>query len=80
VSTALIDALKHAGATSPELLDVLEKRISSSDTNQRAATIDLLGAQQTERAQQLLITQYKRETDAHIKMQIGRYVPAKALR
>jgi hypothetical protein len=80
VSTALIDALKHAGASSPELLDVLEKRVSSPDANQRAATIDLLGAQQTERAQQLLIAQYKRETDARIKMQIGRYVPAKALR
>ena len=80
VSTALIDALKHAGATSPELVDVLEKRINSSDANQRAATIDLLGSQQTERAQQLLIAQYKRETDAQLKMQIGRYVPAKALR
>lgn len=80
VSTALIDALKHAGATSPELVDVLEKRINSSDANQRAATIDLLGSQQTERAQQLLIAQYKRETDARIKMQIGRYVPARALR
>ncbi|NRQ42841.1 HEAT repeat domain-containing protein [Rheinheimera sp. YQF-2] len=80
VSTALIDALKHSGASSPELLDVLEKRVSSPDANQRAATIDLLGAQQTERAQQLLIAQYKRETDARIKMQIGRYVPAKALR
>ncbi|KUM54101.1 HEAT repeat domain-containing protein [Rheinheimera sp. EpRS3] len=80
VSTALIDALKHAGATSPELVDVLEKRINSSDANQRAATIDLLGSQQTERAQQLLIAQYKRETDAQLKMQIGRYVPARALR
>ncbi|WP_240222694.1 HEAT repeat domain-containing protein [Rheinheimera hassiensis] len=80
VSTALIDALKHAGATSPELVDVLEKRINSSDANQRAATIELLGSQQTERAQQLLIAQYKRETDAQLKMQIGRYVPARALR
>ena len=80
VSTALIDALKNSGAASPQVVDVLEKRISSSDPNQRAASIDLLGAQHTERAQQLLIAQYKRETDAYIKIQIGRYVPAKALR
>ncbi|MCL1091095.1 HEAT repeat domain-containing protein [Shewanella profunda] len=80
VSKALIDALKHVGASSPELVDLLERRISSSNSSQHAATIDLLGAQHTDRAQQLLITQYKRETDANIKKLIGRYVPAKALR
>lgn len=80
VSIALIDALTDTGATSLELVDVLEKHISSPNANQRAATIDLLGAQKTERTRQLLIAQYKVETDVELKQRIGRYLPAKELR
>ncbi|MBU1618403.1 MAG: HEAT repeat domain-containing protein [Gammaproteobacteria bacterium] len=80
VSIALIDALKDTGASSSELVDVLEKHVSSPNSNQRAATIDLLGAQKNERTRQLLIAQYKVETDVQIKQRIGRYLPAKDLR
>ncbi|MFU2512048.1 HEAT repeat domain-containing protein [Pseudoalteromonas sp. ASV78] len=80
VSTALIKALKDSGAASSDVVDALAMRINSSDPQLRVASIDLLGAQQTETAKKLLVTQYKRETDVHVKKRIGRYLPAKDLR
>lgn len=80
VSTALIKALKDSGAASSEVVNVLAMRINSSDPQLRVASIDLLGAQQTQTAKKLLATQYKRETDVHVKKRIGRYLPAKDLR
>ncbi|MBB1331832.1 hypothetical protein H5154_06480 [Pseudoalteromonas sp. SR44-5] len=62
------------------MVDALAKRVNSLDPQLRAASIDLLGAQQTQEAKNLLVTQYKRESDVYIKRRIGRYLSAKDLR
>ena len=80
VSAALIKALKDSGAASSDVVDALAKRVNSADPQLRVASIDLLGAQQTQEAKNLLITQYKRESDVYIKRRIGRYLSAKDLR
>ena len=80
VSAALVKALKDSGAASSDVVDALAKRVNSLDPQLRAASIDLLGAQQTQEAKNLLITQYKRESDVYIKRRIGRYLSAKDLR
>ncbi|WP_404936181.1 MULTISPECIES: HEAT repeat domain-containing protein [unclassified Pseudoalteromonas] len=80
VSAALVKALKDSGAASSDVVDALAKRVNSLDPQLRAASIDLLGAQQTQEAKNLLVTQYKRESDVYIKRRIGRYLSAKDLR
>lgn len=80
VSTTLIKALKKTGAASVELTAALDQLLTQSRDNQRTAIVDLLGAQSSNDARQLLAKQFKREKNVHIKQRIGRYLPAEALR
>lgn len=80
VQVTLVKALTQTGTDVTEILPTLDQQLASGNSNQRTAIIELLGHQNTAAARQLLVQQFKRETNAHLQQQIGRYVSAESLR
>ncbi|MCB9523841.1 MAG: HEAT repeat domain-containing protein [Myxococcales bacterium] len=79
VATALVKALGATGQRPDGALDVMAARLAAGDAQERAAVIAWLG-QGGEAESQLLAAHFHREPSARLKQQIGRYVPASALR
>ncbi len=80
VTTTLVQALVDTGAPMFDIVPVIAEKLKSGNDNQRAVIVQLLAEQNTEEANQMLIAQFKRETNVHIQQLIGRYLPASALR
>ena len=80
VTTTLVQALTDTGMPVSDIVPLIAKKLETGNANQRVAFVELLAQQNTDDANQLLVTQFKRETNGQIKQLIGRYLPASALR
>lgn len=80
VAADLVKALGATGQRSAEARALLAERLDRADAEERIAVIDWLGAGGERESQRILVAQFHREPSPRLKQQIGRYLPAAALR